>query len=52
MTIDKVLFRYSIRKNTNQMVNEKYQNKNADKELKLHKTVLICVYMNNKVMMK
>lgn len=33
MTIDKVLFRYSIRKNTNQMVNEKYQNKNADKEV-------------------
>lgn len=29
MTIDKVLFR----KNTNLMVNEKYQNKNADKEV-------------------
>lgn len=33
MTIDKVLLRYSIRKNTNLMVNEKYQNKNADKEV-------------------
>lgn len=30
MTIDKVLFRYSIR---SLMVNEKYKNKNADKEV-------------------